>query len=227
MPRSRGTMLIEFRATGIRRMERLTRTWDRLARQAIQAVVEETGEAAVNTLRSRAPSRTGRLAEHIEVVGQNRSSSRPSIRVGVDVRDPVSGFPYLNVTRFGRRAVEAKRRPKPARSYRVPQRGAQRLRSGGTVNPFRAAMLRFEPGPPGSGFILKRRVRAYHPQRDWVRAAESHLKRLADDIGELVGDELQEAYERAVFAGVAQPNFRAGGTRRTRLLISSRSGRLR
>jgi hypothetical protein len=56
-------------------------------------------------------------------------------------------------------------------------------------------MLRFEPGPPGTGFIFRRRVRAYKPERDWVATAEKQIRVMAqreiDDLTDLVTQVLE------------------------------------
>ena len=173
MPRDENEAVLKISSSGLRKAERMTQLAGRYVREAIQEMVEETGLTAEAILQNNAPERTGRLRESILVTGRNRSTTRPQIRVGVVGAVSDEGFDYLNVTRFGRKAVEAAKGSKPARSLRDDRTQRQR-------RPFRAHMLSFEPGAPGSGFRYRRRVRAYHPKRDWVRASTEEIKVMSE-----------------------------------------------
>lgn len=192
MPELDPSAVLVISTRGLRRMEKMTRLNERDVRIEIQEMIEIIGEGAVNTLTAYAPERTGALKQNIRVISRNRQVFKPSITVGVDAVSD-QGFPYLNVTRFGRRAVVSKRFAKPARTYRHPGRLGDR---GFQRRPFRKGMLRFEPGPPGSGFIFRRGVRAYHPKRDWVKAADPKIEVMATKGWEAVTDAIEQILER-------------------------------
>ena len=100
---------------------RFARVVDELAR-ARREEMRDLGKEIVQTLRSEAPVRTGRLRQGL---GYNTRESGTSLRISV-----TSEAPYTDLVIRGRGPVEAKR----------------------------AKALRFEPGPPGSGFIYRKRV---------------------------------------------------------------------
>jgi hypothetical protein len=207
--------VIRISARGLRKTEQMARLNERDIRREIQFMIEALGEGAVNQLRARAPERTGRLRAGIRVVGQNRQVYKPSITVGVDVASD-QGFPYLNVTRFGRRAVVSKRPARPARTYTHPGKPGDR---GFQNRPFRKGMLRFEPGPPGSGFIYRRRVRAYHPGRDWVKSAEDGIQGMSDRAWQ----DITSAVEQILRRDAGRPI--ASRARRVTVQRTSRTGR--
>jgi hypothetical protein len=139
------------------------------------------------------------------VSGRNRSATRPNIRIGIEAD-------YANITRFGRKAVIAKGRATPARTYR---------HSGGAGfqnRPFRARMLKFEPGPPGSGFRYRRRVRAFRPKGDWVRAASDRIQQSSEDFFQEFTDEVQQVLLR-------EDRKIQSKRRRVTVQVASRSGR--
>src|SRR5262245_25314265 len=186
MPRDIDIAVVKIQSRGLRKQEKLTHIDQTYVRKVIQELVEETGLVSAEILQDNAPVRTGRLRESVHVSGRNRSVFRPEVRIGVDARSD-EGFPYLNVTRFGRRAVIANPRRVNFRpeagigGTRRPRKfGPQEGEPGFQRRPRRAHMLRFEPGPPGSGFIYRRAVRAYRPGRDWIRESESDIQDVAD-----------------------------------------------
>jgi hypothetical protein len=183
MPRRDDTQaFVRIQGRGLRKQERLTQADEKYIREVIQELVEETGVVSQEILQDAAPERSGRLKESIVVTGRNRSTFRPQIRIGVlDLKDD-EGFHYLNVTRFGRKAVEASRsRPgsvggaRPARTYNIAPGSP-----GAQNRPFRGHMLRFTPGDVGTGVLYSRRVKAFHPRRDWVRTAQEEIQQTAD-----------------------------------------------
>jgi hypothetical protein len=186
MPRDDAIAVVKITARGLRKQEKLTDIDQKYVRKVIQEMIEEIGIVSAEILQDNAPVRTGRLRDSVHISGRNRSVFRPEIRIGIDVRSDES-FPYLDVTRFGRRAVVAN----PIRVNFRPEAGIGGTRRprkfapeegepGFQRRPRRAHMLRFEPGPPGTGFIYRRAVRAYRPGRDWVRASDTEIQDVAD-----------------------------------------------
>jgi hypothetical protein len=231
VPRDDAVAVIKITGQGIPKRERslMGRTQARLIEtgggipeyidDSVQGLMTDLGELAVSQLQASAPSRTGRLREGIVVTGRSRARMRPNIRVGV-VAISDQGFNYTNVTRFGRRAVEAKSgfgTARPARQYRaVPgARGTQR-------RPFRAAMLKFEPGPPGTAFIYRKRVRAFKPRGDWVEKPAQRILKAGDAEWERITGDIQDAIERRGSSVIPKARrmsvhvLRSGGARRIR-----------
>jgi hypothetical protein len=88
--------------------------------------------------------------------------------------------------------------------------------------PFRAHALRFEPGPPGSGFIFRHRVRAYKPTVDWITAAEPDVRKVADIEFQRMTDDITDMIERARAA-----TGRSFAPRRAVVRTRTKSGRFR
>lgn len=201
MPRDDAFAVVTITGRGLRKQEKMTDLDQKFVRSLIQETIEEVGLVAQEIIAESAPVRTGRLREGVQITGRNRSAFRPSVRVGVDVRSE-EGFPYLNVTRFGRRAVVANKRRVNFRpeagigSTRRPRTFAPKPGQPGFQNrPRRSHMLRFEPGPPGSGFMYRQRVRAYHPGRDWVRTADEDIQGMADYGFKRLTDEIEKVLQ--------------------------------
>lgn len=181
-------MIIQIRAKGLKQMERhfMLRSDERvLNRETIRPGMDELGNDVAYTLQNYAPFRTGRLSDSIQPRAV-RSISRPGVDVTVDARDD-NGFNYLNVTRFGRRAVHAKdyRQGFREEAGRGRSRLARTLNdsrgSGVQKRPFRRMALRFEPGAPGSGFEYRHSVRSFRPSGgDWVKRAQGEVKQDAN-----------------------------------------------
>lgn len=214
-------------SVGLRKTEKILKLDEADIALLIQEGMLRIGEDAAYAMQNHAPFRTGTLSDAIQLVGRNRKTRRPNVRVGIDTA-MLGDFNYLNVTRFGRRAVEAKRqradfRPEAgrggsrlARSYSAAP-GAQ----GTQHRPFRAHMLAFEPGAPGSGITYRRRVRAYRPKADWVKASEEDVR----ESSQLIMDEITEAIDE-LFRGNRARGKRGGG-RLVSIRRASRAGRFR
>jgi hypothetical protein len=194
--RDRGVAFLEIEARGLRQTERAIRDVRRDLIEELQLTMEEIGVFAVMELRRKAPRRTDRLWDDIRVTGRNRSTTLANVRVGADPKSD-EGFPYLGVTRKGRKSVRAQRSSRPARTYPLEKKGrGYNLPHPSGSNPHRASMLRFEPGPPGSGFIYRKQVRAYRPARDWVLEAEVRIREGAQDAIDQFTEYIQERLER-------------------------------
>lgn len=217
MPRDDATAVIRISARGLSPMQKMLDVDQKYIRGLIQETIEEVGLVAQEILADHAPDRTGRLKGGVVVTGRNRSTVRPQIRIGVVGARSDTGFPYLSVTRFGRRAVEASRtregfRPEAgtggSRLARTPATGS------GQHRPFRAHMLSFTPGEPTSRSLYRRRVGAYHPRRDWVRASEGDIKVMSDYAFQKVTRDIQ----KVLTSGGSKP-------RTTSVSVKSRFGR--
>lgn len=216
-------MIVRIRGFGLRQMERdmMIRANERALNEGtIRPGMAELGDDVVYTLQNNAPFRTGNLSDNIQ--GQPiRSVARPGVDITVEAIDPETGFNYLNVTRFGRRAVHAK-------NYRPdfrPEAGAGSSRLARTYGgrgtqkrPFRRMSLRFEPGAPGTGFTYRHAVRAYRPSSDWVGRAQPEVKAHADMAFEKITNDIDYYMKTGARPSVARRTF----VRRT-----TRSGKLR
>lgn len=185
-------MLIRIASTGVRQIERkyLIRALERDINREIKQGMARLGDDAMYALQNTAPFRTGRLSDNIKVSKVSASVRRPAVEVSVAAVDD-KGFDYLNVTRFGRRAVHAKNyRP----GFREDAgRGASRLSrtpatGSGQRRPFRRITLGFEPGPPGSGDIYRHSVRAWKPRGDWVKRSFPEVEKAAQEEMEKITD---------------------------------------
>jgi hypothetical protein len=223
MPRDDETAVVKVTARGLRKAEKIVQIQEKYIRELLQDTIGEVGLVGQEILQDLAPERTGRLKESIVVTGRNRSAYTPNIRIGVEGAVSDEGFSYLNVTRFGRRAVEARRtregfRPgagigsaRLARSYNIAA-GAV----GAQKRPFRRHMLRYSPGPPGTPSIYRFRARAYHPKADWVRLANDDIQTMADYAFQKLTKEIELVLTR----GDTKP-------RKVTVQVASRSGKFR
>lgn len=195
MPEAEAVIVITGQGLKAGERKQLIRGIERSIYQDIRySFLPQLGVSAIKMLRAEAPRWTGRLHEGIGVSGLNPSRTRPSIRIGVSaVTD--QGFSYVAASRFGRKAVEAKGRSTPARTYKMPAGGTQ---GGGQKRPFRARMLQFEHTQTVDS-IFRRRSRAHKPGGDWVRRAEPMIRAESRDAFEFIGDEIQERIERTSF----------------------------
>ncbi len=110
---------------------------------------------------------TGRMARNIrsDKIGQD-------IIVHVEARDPVSGFDYVRITRFGHRVL----RIFPKRIL-AATREAVVLATGRTRGRGRQAALRFIIG----GRVMYRHsVKGFHPATDWADNAMPQIRRRAE-----------------------------------------------
>jgi hypothetical protein len=223
MPRDDQTAVVKVTARGLRKAEKIVQIQEKYIRELLQDTVGEVGLVGQEILQDYAPERSGRLKESIVVTGRNRSAYKPNIRIGVEGAISDEGFNYLNVTRFGRRAVEARRtregfRPgagigasRLARSYNI-EPGTP----GAQHRPFRRHMLRYSPGPLGSPSIYRFRARAYHPKADWVRLAQEDINTMADYAFQKLTKEIELVLTR----GTTTP-------RKVTVKVASRSGNFR
>jgi hypothetical protein len=218
MPRDTGEAVLRISTTGLRRYERLIQIDARDVAKLLNELVDLMGESAVNQLQTAAPKDTGHLRRNIRVTGKNRSTTKPNVRVGVDVHSD-SGFPYVNVTRFGRKAVNVRESRKardlpvssPARTYSGTQIGG----AGGRP-PHRAHALKVDLP---DGILFRHSVRAWHPKKDWVRVAEPRINAQANELLEEVGDEMERLLARGSVRGTL------GATRIATTKVFSRTGR--
>jgi hypothetical protein len=125
-------------------------------RDATRGVAAE-GEGALKRF---APTRTHLLRSSIARVEIGRGS-RTTVVVGANATDPLTGFDYVPVTRFGHRVARIYPRVDRAPATVVAS-GRPRLGGG-------RGALRFVIG--GEVFF-RHSVRGYHPAVDWVSQAD-------------------------------------------------------
>lgn len=131
--------------------------------------VDSISADAVSAYRRAAPKRTRNLERGIGRSDEARGGRRVTV-VSAAARNPLTGYDYVGVTRFGHRAARIY-----PRLDRAPAtvRATKRARGRNTFSPVAGlrgnAALRFEIG----GRVLYRRwVRGYHPARDWAEGAD-------------------------------------------------------
>lgn len=181
--------------------------------------MERVGQDSVFVLQNHAPFRSGRLSDNIEVSSRGHSIRTPNIEISVAADE--KGFSYVNVTRFGRRAVHAKRsRPdfRPEAGSGASRLARTSAAGSGQRRPFRRMTLAFEPGLPGSGFIYRHSVRAYHPRGDWVGESIPEIQQLAQKES----DKITNWIDHFMNGSPRPSGARTASVRRT-----SRTGRLR
>jgi hypothetical protein len=129
----------------------------------------EIGRAGEQALRSAAPSRTGHLRRGIGTSEETRAG-RQVIVVHGEARNPLTGYDYFDVTRFGQRGARIYPRLDRAPATVVATRRGRAVNTFSPIHGVRGnAALRFVIG----GRVLYRRwVRAYHPSHDWVEDAD-------------------------------------------------------
>jgi hypothetical protein len=201
----RGQAVIEVTTTGAAdKLERNLSQGERQLSRMLHQLLSDIGNDLQFFLQGHAPSRTEHLKLSIDSF-MRRSTRRPQVVILIDVVDPEHPFDYVNVTRFGRKAVMATR--KAAKSATL---GKRPIQLGRFFHRRSAAALRFEPGPSGSGFVYRRRVGPYHPSHDWIGATEPEVIAFVDEAMSEGGDEIERALagRRGVFAGTRQARTR-------------------
>lgn len=122
--------------------------------------------------------RTGRLARGI--VARDLGGV---VQVEAHARNPLSGFDYVGVTRFGHRVARIVPRTDRG-SASVVATGRSRRRGA-------HAALRI---PLGGGVIYRRSVRGFHPAQDWSERAipqiRAEAKRSAERLGRKVASRI-------------------------------------
>lgn len=190
---------VELSTTGASRAKRFANLFTKGQREAQNRIfvgINNAGWAGVEALKRHAPvskfshqkgHRPGTLRDAITVLSDNRagrSARRPTVVIGVDNEKAVTAgtittpaFPYVEITRRGRRAFSVKT-ARRATSHERPT--ARALTEDGRETGQRlgrAAALAF-PGPNGK-LIYRRAVGRYTPASDWVLNAEPEVKTAA------------------------------------------------
>jgi hypothetical protein len=145
---------------------------DRRLREAMR----EVGDDSEVIFQAHALHHTGRMGRGIksDVVGRN-------VEVTVTARDPISGYDYVGVTRFGHRKAFIEPRPDRAQASVVSTGGRR-----GTVRKGNAA-LRFVIG---GRVIYRRRVRGFHPSEDWAERAMPEVNANAERVMKTLGQRI-------------------------------------
>jgi hypothetical protein len=103
-----------------------------------------------------------------------------ALEVVADAKNPLTGYAYVGVTRFGHKMQYIYPR-KDRRASRVLS--TRRARQRGTQ-----AALRLELGP--GLVIFRRRIKAYRPAVDWADEAMPSIRREAETVGRRLGERL-------------------------------------
>jgi hypothetical protein len=223
-------MVMRIRGNGVRQLERdfMIRSDERdLNATIIRPGMKELGEDAVYALQNTAPFRTGRLSDNI-TAQPLKSITRPGVDIMVDAVND-QGFDYVNATRFGRRAVHAKRsrpgfRPDAGSGSARLARNPDAAIAAGQKRPFRRMALAFVPGPPGSAPMYRHSVRAWRPPGgDWVRKAMPEVDALTEKEFRRI-EEWIEHYTNMSIPGSPPVKPHVFSVRRTSRAGSLRSG---
>jgi hypothetical protein len=198
--------VIEVTATGAaQKMQHELTKGERQLSRLIQQLMSDIGNDVQFFLQGHAPSRTEHLKLSIDSF-LRRSTRQPQVVIAIDVVDPDHPYDYVNVTRFGRKAVVATR--KAAKSATL---GKRPIQLGRFFHRRSAAALQFAPGGANSGFIYRRRVGEYRPAVDWIGATEPEILAFVDAAMADGADEIQRALvgQRGVsFSGTRQARTR-------------------
>lgn len=189
MPRRSGTAVLRMSTVGAstRRLEHQLSAAQRDTHRLIQTGLQQIGFDIEFFLQGHAPERTKHLKHSIDSF-MVRSSRMPSVTIIIDVTDPEHKYDYVNVTRFGRKAVKVKR---PA--VKSKKLGAKPILFGRQLARRSGAALKFEPGAPGSGFIFRRSAKAWRPTGgDWIGRTAPQVKQYADETMAEVADFIQK-----------------------------------
>ena len=133
-----------------------SRAFERAAEQLrhdVEHAVRETTADSELIFAAHALRKSGRLAR-----GVTGKAAGTTAVITVSAVDPVSGYDYARVTRFGHR---------------------------GRIVPVNAKALRF-PGPGGRP-IFRKSVRGFHPARDWAEGALPEIERDAQEVVARIG----------------------------------------
>jgi hypothetical protein len=176
-----------LRATNAGRVaDELLSLADEAARGGPEAA-REIARDAVSAYRVAAPRRTGNLRRGIGTAAEIRGG-REVITVGGDARDPLTGYDYFDVTRFGHRVARIYPRLDRAPATVLATRRARATNTFSPIHGVRGnAALRFVIG----GRVLYRRwTRGYHPARDWAENADPAIESAADEAERRLAERL-------------------------------------
>lgn len=224
MPRDRASLnaRIELSTTGANRAKKFANLFKASERQAQNRIfvgLNNAGWAGVQALRRHAPVSTishqkghqaGTLRDAITVLSEDRagrSARRPTIVIGVDDDKAVTAgtlttpsFPYIGITRRGRRAFSTKV-ARRATSHERPTARNLTIDGKKTGQRFgRGAALAF-PGADGK-LVYRRSVGRFTPASDWVLDAEPEVKAAAqremDQVSRDIARFLRTGFTRSV-----------------------------
>ena len=158
--------------------ERLARNLSRAAaqiRHELDRSMRELGDTAELIYAAHALRRTGRMARNIVARGLGGG-----VLVTVQAKNPLTGFDYVAVTRFGHRV----RRIVPTRRFAASTTATGAARATG-----RRAALRLTIG----GKVLYRRsVKGFHPASDWAERALPQIEGQAQIVANRLGRRIEE-----------------------------------
>lgn len=134
------------------------------------------GRAAEVVFAAYAPVRSGRL-----IRGISSSFDGGGVTVRADARNPMSGYDYVGVTRFGHGVIRPKDR----------QFGAYVLATGKRRGYGRRAMLRFTVG---NKVVYTPEVAAWRPASDWATDALPEVYAEADVVAARLGATIESRF---------------------------------
>jgi hypothetical protein len=181
----------------------------RTVHRQLQAGLQQIGYDIQFYLQGHAPVRTEHLKHSIDMF-MRRSTHRPQVVILIDVQDEDHPYDYVNVTRFGRRAVVAKRPAKPSKVL-----GTKPILYGRELKRYSASALKFTP-QSGDGPIYRRRVKAWRPPGgDWIARTAPEASKYADEMMDEVADYIHSHLRR----GRSKGRLRFSGGRRVRMKV--------
>lgn len=148
---------------------------DRLVKDAQQSLADD----AEIIFASFALHRTGRMGRGIHTVQDGRS-----LLVVVEARDPVTGFDYVRITRFGHKTFKIV--PKARSAATVIDTRKKRARG-------RRAMLRWVQ--TDGGVIYRHSSRGFHPVTDWASEAVPAVRRAASQNVAVLAKRIKLAWD--------------------------------
>ncbi len=172
MARKRGgTDVLALRSQGYARLIRDASETERTASLEVRRAMERAAPSIESAYRRFAPVESGRMADSIYSKLYTAPGGAVQLRVAIgESKDPVTGYDYLEQSRFGR--------PEIISTGRRMVLSLGRSKSGVPSSRYPAGP---EDVPPGVPFGF-RRVAGFTPERDWVTAGERNARRQATRI---------------------------------------------
>lgn len=151
---------------------------DELDRLVMKAQQELADDAEI-IFSSFALHRSGRMGRNIHTIQSGRT-----LTVQVEARDPLTGFDYVRITRFGHKTFRIV--PKARSAATVIATGKKRAKG-------RRASLRWVQ--LGGGVIYRRSSRGFHPVKDWATEALPEIRKAAHKSLSVLGKRIAIAWD--------------------------------
>lgn len=154
-----------------------------LSAEKLQALVDkeqrELASDAEIIFAAFALHRTGRMGRGVHTI----VTAGGSLTVVVEARDPVTGFDYVRITRFGHRTFHI---------VPVQRSPATVLETGKRRKHGRKASLRWVQ--TNGTVVYARSSRGFHPARDWADEAMPEIRERANQRMSKLGREIETAW---------------------------------